>query len=732
MTSKLLYLILGVICLNANVAEAHEKTVESGIAITCPDTKPAEPNQWIAFRKDIDIKKVPKKALARIACDSKYWLWINGKIVVFEGGLKRGPNRTDSYCDEVDISRSLRKGKNSIALLLWYFGKSGFSHVDSGQAQLIFDCPEIGLQSDASWLCRVHPAYLTAEPIPNYRLPESNILYDAQVDIGNWQTGQVSGFVNAEEIASSLGALRRRPIPQWKDFGVKKAKLSIRQGVDRDTIVAALPYNMQMNPIIMLDDADGGHKVFIQTDNVNGGSVPCIRAEYVTVKGIQRYENLGWMNGHQIHVIVPSGVNVKEICYRETGYDTEFSGRFVCDDPFFNRFWQKGLRTLYVNMRDTWFDCPDRERAQWWGDVTLLMAESFYTLSTSSHALAAKGIRELCEWQKPDGTLSSPIPGNYKHELPSQMLASVGPYGFWNYYMNTGDVETIRFAYPYVKRYLNSWKFEESGLTSEHAGGWNWGDWGTNKDTRLIQAAWYYLAMDSAIKMANLCGDDDAIPEYESKREGIKRAFNEICWTGEAYRFPKYEGDTDDRVAALAVVSGIAGPEKYPALYDFFKKTEYASPYMEKYVMEALFCMGHGDYAMERAKKRFGPMVSNNYYTTLWEGWGIGSEGFGGGTVNHAWSGGFMIVVARKLFGIEPVEPGFKTFRIAPVDGIFHDYSFSFESVAGQVAISHREKGNKITWKITIPAGTSAEVLLPGWEKPTILTGGTYKMKTGN
>lgn len=28
------------------------------------------------------------------------------------------------------------------------------------------------------------------------------------------------------------------------------------------------------------------------------------------------------------------------------------------------------------------------------------------------------------------------------------MLAAVGRYGFWNYYMNTGDLETIRRVYP--------------------------------------------------------------------------------------------------------------------------------------------------------------------------------------------------------------------------------------------------------------------------------------------
>ncbi len=61
-------------------------------------------NQWVAFRRSFTLAAAPSKALTRIAADSKYWLWVNGTLVVFEGGLKRGPNRTDTYYDEIDLA----------------------------------------------------------------------------------------------------------------------------------------------------------------------------------------------------------------------------------------------------------------------------------------------------------------------------------------------------------------------------------------------------------------------------------------------------------------------------------------------------------------------------------------------------------------------------------------------------------------------------------------------------
>ena len=68
-----------------------------------------------------------------------YWLWVNGKLIVFEGSLKRGPNRTDSYVDTVELAPHLKPGKNTIAILSWYFGREGMSHLSSGMPGLYVD-----------------------------------------------------------------------------------------------------------------------------------------------------------------------------------------------------------------------------------------------------------------------------------------------------------------------------------------------------------------------------------------------------------------------------------------------------------------------------------------------------------------------------------------------------------------------------------------------------------------
>lgn len=694
----------------------------------------SSPNTWIAFRKDININSLPKEAITQIAVDSKYWLWINDELVVFEGGLKRGPTPNDTYYDEVDLAPFFKKGENKIALLVWYFGKEGFSHKSSGKAGLLFNLQsgKLTIASDDSWLCRIHPAYGdTDAPHPNFRLPESNIRFDANKDMAEWTSAdnlEELGFETALAFGSWGDApynhLIKRPIPQWKDFGFKEFVSTERiKGEQCDTIVAKLPYNLQMTPIIDISAPMGG-VIGISTDNTFSAGDVNLRAEYVARQGRQKYESLGWLNGHEVYFVLPKDVTVHSLQYRETGYDTEVESGFTCDDEYINRFWAKALRTLYVNMRDTFFDCPERERAQWWGDVVILMGECFYTSTPSTHALMKKGIKELIDWQRGDGTLFSPMPaGNYDSELPGQMLASVGQYGFWNYYMNTGDRETIAEVYPGVKRYLEVWSFDDKGLTNFRSGGWTWGDWGEHKDIRLILAGWHYLALKGAANMADVLGESADAEHYRSQMTTLKIAYNN-CWNGSAYRHSEYNDCTDDRVQALAVISGIAESDKYDSITKTLKSQFYASPYMEKYVMEALFVMDEGSYAIERMKKRFADMVNHPSYTTLFEGWNIGPGGFGGGTVNHAWSGGPLIVIAENVCGIKPLEAGYKTFAIEPDDSYLRQSSICVPTILGKIESKFVSTPEEFKMDITVPKGAQAIVYLPTSDGEEILING--------
>ena len=249
-----------------------------------------------------------------------------------------------------------------------------------------------------------------------------------------------------------------------------------------------------------------------------------------------------------------------------------------------------------------------------------------------------KAILNLVDWQKPDGVLYSPVPtGKCYKELPAQMLASIGKFGFWNYYKYTGDKETIRYIYPAVKKYLSLWTLDSNGLVNHRTGDWDWYDWGNNMDIPVMENAWYSLALESAYNMALLLNYKDDASAYAQKKETIKKAVNSCLWNDREYRSPGYKGNTDDRANGLAVLAGFTDEEKWQSVRHFLNGYANAGPYMEKYILESFFQQGDIKSGLDRMKRRYEYMV-NHELTTLWEDWRIG--GSGGGSINHGWAGG--------------------------------------------------------------------------------------------
>ncbi len=680
-------------------------------------------NVWTCYRKKFTLAEKPAAAIARIAVDSKYWLWINGKLVIYEGGLKRGPNPRDTYFDRVDLTPFLLQGENTIAVLTWFWGKEGYSHKNSGKHGFLFEL-ESGtnhlLGSDASWKALRHPAFgRTGEPHPNYRMPDENVHFDARLDIGAWTDPDFDDATwNPCEIygappTAPWNQLIERPIPQWRSsklLAYENAKEfpKISNGTP---IIARLPKNITISPYLKIK-APAGLTIDMRTDNYKGGSEYNYRAEYITKQGVQEFESLAYINGHWMIYTIPAGVEILDLRYRETRYDTDHVGRFTCDDDFLNRLWIKALNTMNVNMRDSIQD-PDRERAQWWGDIVILMNQILYTCDDRGVRLVRKAMDNLIDWQKPDGVLYSPIPaGSWHDELPMQMLLSIGEKGFWNYYMQTGDRAAIERSYPAIARYLALWNFDQNGLAIHRPGGWDWGDWGENIDMPLMENALLYQAYHAAIKMAKLSGHEADIPGYEAKRKGIEDSYNKLFWNGSEYRSPGYTGKTDDRGHAMAVVFGLAKPEQWPAIKELFAREAHSSPYMEKFVLESLFLMNQPDAAFARMKHRYSKMVESPL-STLWEGWGVGAEGFGGGSYNHGWAGGPLTLMHEYAAGITPTSPAFATYSVKPQLGHLTKINCVSHTVKGLVEVKIQRDPKHYRLQLTSPPETTATVWIP-------------------
>ncbi len=698
-----------------------------------------ENNTWMNLRKTVFLSSVPQEAVAKIAVDSHYWLYVNGQQVVFEGGLLRGVTSTSGYFDQVDLAPYLKKGENTICVLSWYWGpkSQSYSNTSSGQAGFLFQC-QMGDQlviSDDSWRVRRNSAYLDDSKLgvrqPNVRIPAYNIYYDARnaldadwteasFDDSDWSLATVKGAAPC----APWGDLYLRTVPLIKDYGISSyLNSSDVKGVTTTkttTFSMQLDINIQLTPYLKIVTDTPGQKIIITTDNTTAANIDSVQSTYVTTAGEQEFEALGWFNGQYINYQIPAGVTILELGYRQSGYDADMTGSFETTDAFYNTLWQKSLNTLYVTMRDNFMDCPDRERAQWWGDVTSEMMEVMYSMDQSAYALYEKGLATKLGWLVTDSedpgrndVLQTVVPiSGYYYELPMQELAGI--VGIWDYYVYSGRDYVCEEMYEACYRYLMKWTMGTNGLISHRGGSWDWMDWGDHSDTTVIENAWYYMALDAVQKMAHVAGDTSIDAEIEYRRSSIYVSYNNLLWTETGYRSPnRSEADPDDRGNALAVLSGLASSDKYDTILQVLTTVYNASPYMERYVEEALAVMGEMEACQQRIRDRYTYMVEYDY-STLWEFWTTSAEN-GVGTMNHAWTGGPLVIMSKYMVGIAPTSAGYATYQIKPVMGELSQVSASVPSVQGDIVVRavKNESTASVSMEVVSPEGTQAEIAVP-------------------
>ena len=665
-------------------------------------------NLWLCYRKGFSLATVPANAITRIAVDSKYWLWINGQIAVREGNLKRGPTSSDTWYDQIDLAPYLQSGSNTIALLQWYFGKEGFSHNSSGTAGMIFEMNAGGtlITSDTTWRMVTNTAFQTASVVaqPNFRLPETSLRYDMQLDLGAWTNSSYndSGWAAPTDLGAvggtPFGNLWRRPLPFWKNTDLANfVSTNVSNGTNW---TCQLPFNMRFTMWLDVSNATPGQVITIQTDANAGGENP-LSHEYVTGAGRQSFEMPAWVNGNYAYLTIPTNVTVHGLKYRPHQSDTEVLGSFDCSDASLVTLWNKGVNTLGVNMHDTWSDCPDRERANWIGDATVDLGQTPYVFDPRAELTTRESILDVIRWQRGDDTMFAPVPGTWTSELPAQILATAGKYGVQRYFRNTGDTNFLVQAYPALRDYLlNVWQTDSQGLVVHRAGGWDWDDWGSNIDPPLLDNTWYLMACEAAAQIAPIVGQSADVPAFTSRAQGIRNSFNTAFWTGAAYRSSSYTGSTDERGNAMAVLAGLPDATMTNALRTVLTTQINASPYMEKYVLEALFALGDPDDALNRMRSRYSTMISSSA-TTLWENFPAS------GTFNHAWSGGPLTLLAEEVAGVTPTSPGFATFDVQPALGTTLNY-VNLDVPSRQGVIRTGIYRNGVNHKVSVRAPASA------------------------
>lgn len=563
---------------------------------------------------------------------------------------------------------------------------------------------------------------ITDDPQPAFQLPESHIRFDARYDFkGDWKAEEFddSHWPNAKECGTPKkgpvapwGQLYDRMIPLFKqgdllDYVNETALPEISTG---QPVHCALPGNIQAAPYLKID-AKAGQKIVIKTNHyrIGFGSNYSLRVEYITKEGIQEFESPGWLNGENMIYSIPEGIRILALKYRPSSYDTELTGQFSCDDDFYCRFWKKAVQTLRVSIRDTYMDCPDRERAQWNGDACSSYAQSVYLLDSKIDPIMKKFIYNQAWFHRPDNVMYAPIPdGNWLNELPLGTLSTLGAYGVGLYETRTGDPQPGNDTYPEMKKYLALWKFDTDGLLIHRPGDWDYADWGEHYEKRILTNCWYALTVRQMLIIARRLKLESDIPFWQKQLESLEKNFNRVFWTQEGYHEPGNKDVLDDRSNALAVLAGFARPEMFPVIEKVLARQFHCSPWLEQFVYEALGSMGYAETALTRMKKRYTRMVDHPKHTTLWEY--FDSDG---ASTNHPYCGGGIILLAKYVVGLSPVSPRFEKFQIVPQLAMLKNVHLKTSTEFGMIDITLSQDARQFRATVISPPGTTGVLAVP-------------------
>jgi hypothetical protein len=128
---------------------------------------------------------------------------------------------------------------------------------------------------------------------------------------------------------------------------------------------------------------------------------------------------------------------------------------------------------------------------------------------------------------------------------------------------------------------------------------------------------------------------------------------------------------------------------------------------MEYYVLEALCRMERFDDAKARIKDRYKDMVTEDY-STLWEFWDKWQ-----GTMNHAWSGGPLVIMSKYFAGISPAESGYEKVTVNPQYNLSDSLSCTVPSVKGLITLNYEKTEQGCTVNVTLPEGMKADIYVP-------------------
>jgi len=138
------------------------------------------------------------------------------------------------------------------------------------------------------------------------------------------------------------------------------------------------------------------------------------------------------------------------------------------------------------------------------------------------------------------------------------------------------------------------------------------------------------------------------------------------------------------------------------------------SVYGAQYLLEALYNAGEAEYALQlmtAENKRSWINMINVGSTMTTEAW---DEYYKPNlTWNHAWGTAPSNIIPRRLMGIQPLKPGFKTFLVNPQPTGLENIELKIPTIRGTIICNLIANKNEWQMELSVPGNCEALVLIP-------------------
>ncbi|HXW38274.1 MAG TPA: alpha-L-rhamnosidase C-terminal domain-containing protein, partial [Acidimicrobiales bacterium] len=579
-----------------------------------------------------ELPAVPDTAPARLWCDGRYVLQVNGT----EAG--RGPVRADpraAHYDCLDLANLLRPGTNVLAVTARHFGlpTSWWTPAPAtfslGGGSFLFEAliGDDWVASDDRWQTRAGAAW---EPLPMpghvASLPLES--FDARRHPWGWEAGADGGdWEQAVEITPvHVGADGGRRAPS-EPFGVLRPPVRTRfpdgqrHVARRTTTVRSAGGAHQSDPVLQVvadervpggtgpaDDTvvrcayDIGHIAagtveLVVRGAASGTQLDVAGGEHVDRDGAlvllgqhsgfryvcaghdeERFESFDVVGARRLHVSVRDfGDRAPdiEIAVRDRLRPRPAGPTFSCSDPLLERIYEIGVRTVDCCALDAYVDCPTREQRAWTGDSVV---HQMVDLVANPDWSMARWHPQLAAQPRGDGMLpmapASDFAVDDRTVIPDWALHWVR--SVHNLYRYCGDRALVAELLPVAERVLRWFEayLGDDGLLSDVTG-WvliDWASYYSAGTSSALNALWA-RALEDVAEMARWLGNP-AIAEWAwARREAVRAAFDAFWDDGRGvYVDHVVDGRAMPEAAqhggAAALAAGLVPPERADRVVD--------------------------------------------------------------------------------------------------------------------------------------------------------------------